>query len=253
MLSGPLAENMEMSEAVQQLVMSVIDMEVPAQRHGLALVRSGKASPLEHQVRLFRRMDEALQMLANKGATTDCTAGCSYCCHYHVYVTAPEAMALAEYVVKLPPAQQDQVRQRLRANVQRTSEMGVQEHIRTNVACAFLDEGAGTCTAYALRPSACRKHHSLDKQVCKATFENPQSDDRNALNAVLTAVGEAFMTAATASQDAEGVDFRLYEMSAAVLEALENPAARKRWRAGKRSFPQVRDVAGHGGLSGLQA
>jgi hypothetical protein len=129
---------------------------------------------------------------------------------------------------------------RLRNNAARAAALGKDAHIQTNVACAFLSE-AGSCDIYSLRPSACRRHHSYDVTPCRTTFEDPSRGDQNPVSAERMATADGFQAAAMVASSQQGFDARRYEMSGAVLEALTNKAAVKRWKDGKTSFPSVRD------------
>ena len=201
------------------------------------LAARGQSHAREIAVRMFRRMDEATQPLQHGIA---CRRGCSYCCHYHVYITAAEAFALAELVGKLDPNVRAQVETRLNENLQAVSVMTVDQHIHTNMRCAFLDD-SGECIAYEIRPSACRGHHAIDVNSCKVTFEDTRSPLQNLMKADLKTASTAFVLAQEMAHIAVGFDVMRYELAAAVKEAKSNPASFKRYKAGKRSFPSVRD------------
>lgn len=166
---------------------------------------------------------------------------CSYCCNYHVYITATEAFALAELVGKLEPSTQLQVEQQLEDNFRVVSDMSVDQHIYTNVRCAFLST-AGECIAYEIRPSACRGHHAMDVNSCIVTFNDTRSTKQNVMKADLKRTSTSFVLAQEMAHIEAGVDSNRYELTAAVREARANPASFKRYKSGKRSFPSVRDV-----------
>ena len=188
---------------------------------------------------MFRRMDATIHPLEFGIA---CRRGCSYCCNYHVYVTATEAFALAELVEKLEPSVKSQVEKQLEGNFRAVSSMTVEQHIHTNVRCAFLSN-AGECMAYEIRPSACRAHHATDVNTCKVTFEDTRSPLQNTMKADLKMASTAFVMAQEVAHTKAGFDDKRYELTAAVREARANPASFKRYKTGKKAFPSVHDVA----------
>ncbi|GAB3645033.1 YkgJ family cysteine cluster protein [Ramlibacter alkalitolerans] len=225
-----------------------LEQEVPRQLAQLRDVRSGRATPLVHQVNFYRRMEQALVAAPlDEGQALACRAGCAYCCHYHVYVYAPEALAIAEHLQAQPAAVRDRARQRLMANAQRIAQLSVEEHLATNVECAFLTP-ENTCGIYAVRPSACRKHHSYDVQPCITTFNDPAAPDMLPQSAAVIGTAEGLMAASAVAQRQAGFDHRRYELATAVLEALDNKASARRWKDGKVTFPGVRDRDETGGV-----
>lgn len=203
------------------------------------LAARGQFYAREMAVRMFRRMDEATEPLQQGIA---CRRGCSYCCHYHVYITAAEAFALAELVGKLAPDVRAQVEMQFDENLQAVSSMSVDQHIHTNMRCAFLDD-AGECIAYEIRPGACRGHHAMDVNSCKVTFEDTRSPLQNQMKADLKMTSTAYVLAQEMAHISVGFDAMRYELTAAVKEAISNPASFRRYKTGKRSFPTVGDVA----------
>lgn len=121
-------------------------------------VRQGKLASMAAMSKFYSRMDDAIALVPGKVA---CKEGCSYCCHYHVYVHGPEVFALAEFInTKLDTSARAKVRKQLEENVKKIAGMTVEEHVKTNVKCALLDDGE-RCLAYSLRPYACRKHQEV--------------------------------------------------------------------------------------------
>jgi Fe-S-cluster containining protein len=202
------------------------------------LATVGQTHAREIAVRMFRRMDATVHPLEFGVA---CRRGCSYCCNYHVYVTATEAFALAELVEKLEPSDKSQIEKQLEENFCVVSNMTVAQHIHTNVRCAFLSN-VGECMAYEVRPSACRGHHATDVNTCKVTFEDTRSTLQNVMKADLKMTSTAFVLAQEMAHIEAGFDDKRYELTAAVREAKANPASFKRYKAGKKAFPSVRDV-----------
>ena len=202
-------------------------------------VTKGKSLALEVAVRLFGRMDEATKPLQEGVA---CRRGCSYCCYYHVYITAQEAFVLAEHIEKLEPSSRTKVDHRIRENCDAVKGLSVEQHIRTNIRCAFLGD-AGECIAYEVRPGACRAHHAMDVTACKVTFEDTQSPLENQMRADLKMTSNAYILAHEMAHETLGLDNLRYELNGAVMEARLNPASFRRYKDGKKSFPTVRDFA----------
>ncbi len=218
--------------------------EAQVQPSCLQQVRTGKATPLAYQVQVYRRLDQALSAVPDvPGQTLACKAGCGLCCHYHVYVSASEALALAEHVsAKFAAVERAAIEAKLKANADQATALGLDEHMKTNIACAFLTK-ENTCGVYDVRPSACRKHHSYDFTPCKTTFDDPSATDNCPQSMERLAVAEGMTLAAVRAQEQAGFDALRYEMSGAVWEALTNRSSAKRWRDGKVSFPTVKDRA----------
>lgn len=237
----------------QNTTKEILAMESKKIASELRRVQELQDTPLLNRVRFYRRLEHALEQTPhpNGHSSLGCREGCSYCCHYHVYVTAIEAFAIVEHVrATFTATDRLATIERLRRNVMTVKHMTVDEHIHTNVACAFLSI-SGSCSIYNSRPLACRRHHSYEPETCKATFDDPsqmgshmQSRDRILLSTVQE-------WAHAIANKAENLDPSLYEMNAALLEAFENTAAWKRWRGGKVAFPNVRDRLASGGLPSL--
>lgn len=227
-------------EPFRRLGIELFKEELPNSRKSLDEVRLGRASVTSHQVHFYRRMDEVFSALPALDEELACKQGCSFCCHYHVYVTAPEALAISEHVRSLPAPLQAHLTARLKANAEQAARLGLHNHILTNIACAFLSP-EGACSIYALRPSACRRHHSYDVEPCKATFDDPKDPGQNPQSPAILAAGDAMMAATLAAAHQAGIDTARYEMSGAITEALSNKASARRWRDGKTSFPSVAD------------
>lgn len=200
-------------------------------------VRAKQGGARRVAMRIYRAADEGIRQAQ---AEVDCKRGCSMCCHYHVMVSATEALALAQRAKDMPPEQLDRVTLRLEDNVTRTATMTRSQHISTNVPCAFLE--SDECTIYEDRPLACRKHHSKQVEICQRTFADPGHDANHEQDLAWIFSAEAVIQANDAASKRAGFDATRYEMSAAVLAALKSTSAsQRRWRDGKLAFPNVRD------------
>lgn len=223
---------------------AAIEREVGAAERGIQLqelraVRKGQLGETEQLRAVYARLGQYLQAVGPPVRPLACSKGCSMCCHYRVLVRAQEAFLLAQWLRQAPADVQEPILQRLRDVARQVSRMSADEHVKTNIACPFLDAGSGTCQAYEARPLACRRHHSLDVRPCEVTFEDSSAQDQCPWDPAHLWVHDAVEGAALSSSQGAGVDEAVYELSTAVLAAMENPAAVKRWRNGKVSFPSA--------------
>jgi hypothetical protein len=113
-------------------------------------------------VRLLRRKT------ASRGTAVPCRRGCSACCRYFVPISPPEAMALADHVACLPPPRREAIELRFASaaravlsaapSLQRrpTAEGISRWYWGLKLDCPLLAQRA--CSAYPLRPVACREH-----------------------------------------------------------------------------------------------
>lgn len=188
-------------------------------------------------VRFHRQVDAIIEAsVRGHAVAVACREGCAYCCHLPVHVRPYEAFALATWVRRtFKPEAIEALRARLRANLQRIAELGA-ERAHANLACALLD-ASGRCSAYEARPAQCRKFHSTDLATCEASFAHPEDDSIPSPEHPATAHNAAVIIAQAANAAKEaGFDAEAYELTGALLEALDNPKAERRWRDGKKAF-----------------
>lgn len=194
-------------------------------------------------VTFHRRVDEVLAAtIAGYDVRIACSRGCSFCCSLRVQVQPYEAFTLAAWLRRRFDAPRlAQAIARLRANVERTLALGEEARKHTNIACALLGED-GACTAYEARPAQCRRFHSTDVEPCKASYAEPANDDIDAaMDAAVAHNADVIITQSRHAVRDAGLDDASVDMNVALLEALENPAAWRRWRDGKKAFvPGVR-------------
>lgn len=107
---------------------------------------------------LYKEQEPALRELITRGTPPSCTKGCSHCCNLQVYITMPEALAIAEYVSQSPTL--------LKRTVQSCQEsiskqkLSSTDHFRENIPCAFLSDKK-ECSVYEVRPMPCRHHFAI--------------------------------------------------------------------------------------------
>jgi Fe-S-cluster containining protein len=167
-----------------------------------------------------------------------CHEGCHCCCYLKVSVTAPEVLALAQFIeTELPRAERERI-------AARAAELAADPRIFSEYAkpaakipCALLTD-AGACAAYAARPLACRGWNSTDADSCRrALADDSEPIPMNPSWArECAAVGLALRAATT---DA-GFSGEILELTVALDLALRTPNALERWIAGAALFAAAR-------------
>jgi Fe-S-cluster containining protein len=123
---------------------------------------------------VYRNFDEiAHSVLANpKTYKATCQRGCNHCCKIAVVASLGECRAIANHLHRL--ADWATWLPKLRAGVQpyMAEVFDRDAFFRSAVnVCPFLDEKAGDCQIYEIRPSACRYHYSIDPpEHCATPF-----------------------------------------------------------------------------------
>ena len=189
-------------------------------------------------VRFHRRLDEVIEAsIAGHAVKVACTRGCSFCCSLQVQVQPHEAFTLAAWLRRnFDAARLAAVSARLAANAAKSRALGDAARKRSNLACALLGED-GACTAYEARPAQCRRFHSVRLDVCKASYANPADDSvPSPAHPAVTHNADVIITQAQHAVRDAGLDASPVDMNFALLEALENPKAWRRWRDGKKPF-----------------
>ena len=189
-------------------------------------------------IKFHRRLDEVIDTsLAGHAVKVACTRGCSFCCSLQVQVQPHETFTLAGWLRRQSSTERlAEVTARLRDNVAKTREMGDAARKRSNLACALLGDD-GACTAYEARPAQCRRFHSTRLEVCKASYANPADDSvESPAHPAVTHNADVIITQAQHAVRDAGLDASPVDMNYALLEALENPKALRRWRDGKNPF-----------------
>lgn len=204
----------------------------PVQQFADQAVRGtlGRSTDVDACVALVRRLDELLEQAAQHlpaaGAPLACQIGCNFCCHLRVQVLPHEAIALFRYLQsRMPVVTADRVRSKLQ---QYTSRAAVPDARR---ACAFLVDGE--CSAYEVRPSACAAYHSLSRQRCEQSFQQPSLPAGTVALESLQVVATALEDAVNIALQAGGLSHIPGELHAAVAALLADPALIARWRAGR--------------------
>lgn len=153
--------------------------------------------------------------------TPECKAGCSFCCSVKVEVSDPEALQIAQHVRGLPQDESAKLIEKLELAAARKENLTEPE--RSD--CAFLE--AGLCSIYTIRPSVCRKAHSLSAKACEELApEIPQN-----LNLLLQC--EVIAAGTKEAFQKNNLHVGNNELSSAVLAALTTVNAAEEWFRGK--------------------
>jgi len=179
------------------------------------------------------RFEMTFAHLKQQGAAIACKAGCSFCCHLRVSVAPHEAIALFRHLQsEIPASLAGEIEQRILENADHIARMSEQQHLSTNVKCAFLVNGS--CSAYRVRPMACALHHSLDVNACERLFENP-ADHSIGIRRLKVIEQMRGATKAGLSQalDKLGLSGEAVELHTAVAAILRDRSLISRWRSGR--------------------
>ena len=223
-----------MSESVPAALQVVFERERADARGTPA--RDGDAVRLQ-TVRMYARLArEQAHVIEASTLTLACERGCNYCCHQRVEIRPYEAFVLAEYIcTRMTVEKQADVKSRLATNLSRIDTLAPLQHTQAGIACALLEDGA--CSVYEARPAACRKYYSLSVETCRDAFERPTEPLSGPLeDDGLRLAGNAVALGFARGVEESGRDANRYELHAALLDALQNPKAAKRYRDGKKAF-----------------
>jgi Fe-S-cluster containining protein len=208
------------------------------ERRQARAMRPADATAVRTQtIRMHGRL-AALQrdVIAKENVSLACERGCSYCCHLRVEIRPHDAFVLAQHIrAKYTAAQQAQTIARIEENLRRIAPLSPAQHVRAGIPCALLVEGA--CSAYEARPATCRKYYSVSVETCRNAFLDTSAPLTGALedDDVRLAGNAVALGHAKGLEDA-GYDATLYELHDALLRALTQPKAEKRYRDRKRPF-----------------
>jgi Fe-S-cluster containining protein len=195
------------------------------------------AAVREQVVRMYARLQrEQETVIASSTLALACERGCNYCCHQRVEIRPYEAFVLAEHIrTRMTTVEQAEAISRLTANRARIEPMEPLQHTQAGIACALLVDGA--CSVYEARPAACRKYYSLSVDTCRNAFEHPTEPLSGPLeDDTLRLAGNAVALGYARGVDESGRDAERYELHTALLSALDNPKASRRFRDGKKAF-----------------
>lgn len=168
-----------------------------------------------------------------------CARGCSFCCHNAVSVSAPEAFRLARALRALPPEVRGPVEARLRERAAAVQGLSTEEQARRRTPCGLLGAD-GACSLYEDRPLPCIAMVSLDRGACERAFHDPEKPGRIPVDPQHYTLGGALNMALRFACADAGLGARRTELHDALLAALDQPDAERRWLAGEDPFADGR-------------
>lgn len=112
--------------------------------------------------------------LQDRMAAIQCGAGCYYCCHQMVAVTAAELALVQQAVDELPEPVRSETRARIRDIAERGKDLDQAGWWQAKLRCALLD-GEGRCLVHKARPLPCRAMNSSDAEVCRRGFDGERT------------------------------------------------------------------------------
>ncbi len=169
-------------------------------------------------------LDKTIQKMPQAPAY-QCAKGCNFCCHGAVSVSAPELFRAVRLIDSASGIDKAGVIGRAKARSAATFEAA----LALRDPCPLLVEG--NCSVYEDRPMGCRQFVSTNAEGCRTAFEKRTGElpyVPGAANAGL--ILRSLLMGAVASL---GLKADTYELSSALVVALEQPDAEARWLAGE--------------------
>ncbi|MCB1227759.1 MAG: YkgJ family cysteine cluster protein [Verrucomicrobiales bacterium] len=159
---------------------------------------------------------------------------CSFCCYQWVRVLAHEAFAIVDCISTMEPPRRQQVLEQLHSYHSDSHLLSPEDQDSFHRACPLLIDGR--CSVYPVRPSNCRRFHSLDSSHCQRSVEQPELWKDTPLHKGLAGAWSDMILAADYSYHLTGHDQTTYNLAEACLAALSNPALRRRWVQKKKAL-----------------
>ena len=148
-----------------------------------------------------------------------CQVGCGWCCYLHVPVSQPEVQTILHYLRHhVSSEDQRRLQGRMEKTAHRLQTVKSCDRLSRKIPCAFLNLNNNRCSIYAVRPAACRDHHSTRVCACEASFKEGRWTAPSYSRHDLVA-NSATMAIAQASTSL-GFDGTFEELHAAILMAL---------------------------------
>lgn len=191
----------------------------------------------------YERHDNLIAKSLGESVTKpDCKAGCAFCCYYKVEARAHEILLIKEYIGKHFSAEQViALKAALEANVAVIRTLTPEQHLTTNLKCALLDNNQ--CRVYPARPFRCRNFHSTDAQACETSFNDPTNmETATGMVEAVAILADAHTQGFEAATEQAGRDNRIYDFNTALLEALTDEQALKRYQRGKKTFQSAVEI-----------
>jgi hypothetical protein len=190
-----------------------------------------RASSLIKEV--YRVTDDMMTGCLQNGTKLACKIGCNWCCRMRVKTTSLEVLHIADFLrSRLRPRELSEFRQRLAATDATTRGMDGSQRIQVKMVCPLLVDGK--CSAYPVRPIACRVYHSLNASDCKLLLDDEEHSLR--VRRDVSGLSMGIFAGLTEGLRAIGLQTRLLELIAGIRIVIDEPGLVKRWFAGEPAF-----------------
>lgn len=192
-------------------------------------LRAGEAAAMAELV-----LDRSLASFEREPKVA-CRRGCSHCCVTVASVLPPEIFRVAEWIRKSRAHSPTMSPAAVMTRAKAKAGASIEEMFKAGVFCpAIVDH---ECGVHPARPINCRQFLSTSLSACIEAFSGGKVDvpfltgatDRGVLARVLL----------TAAMKAAGLPDTAYELSGALLRALDDERAEARWLAGEDVFAGV--------------
>ncbi|MBK8268723.1 MAG: YkgJ family cysteine cluster protein [Planctomycetes bacterium] len=166
----------------------------------------------------------------------ECRAGCAFCCHTAVTISAPEAVAMLDRLrASCSPEDLTGIRGKIEENATRAASLSRAEYAVASVRCAMLSDD-GTCRVHESRPLACAGFLSLSRAACEAEFNRTPGRDEVPIDRFATTVGMSASYGLKAACESAGLDGDYYELHHALRAIWDHLDAAGSWTRGERLF-----------------
>jgi hypothetical protein len=190
-----------------------------------AIEEIGAGAVLAYEEEMAQRLAAVAASRAEmEGA--ECRRGCTFCCHVSVSVTPCEAIRIATAM-------------RRGAIPDRSAAVG--EGVRAAVGagrrpCPLLVDGV--CSAYAVRPFACRALFSSSAKLCEDGFQDGAAAVRVPSLAWPRFLATGYITGQVAALQDLGLASGLVELKSALAVLIGDETSLSRWLNGEPVFPR---------------
>jgi|GEM_PF-1833650 len=228
---------MDVRQRVAETVASSLGPTVPDSILSVAMYSvmeqaNSNIGMIEKNAESLRKRGQALPQVV-------CKAGCDICCFIRVRCSIPEALYIAENIrANWTETQIDALRQRIDENLSEFEGLSGKQKLNKMVPCPLLVDHQ--CSVHAVRPVACRAHHSTDIDACRRGFINPdqvQIPHYLDVDTVIAPVTAGIRSGIIASKLKDPGLL----LPQALKVALTDPDAKAKWIAGDSLFDQAVD------------
>ena len=193
----------------------------------------------ETAVELVREVHDGAQQAMDAGPNQGdraCHEGCPGCCHMLISVTAPEVCAIAAWLRdRMSAAELNTIRQHAVENADKSKTMSNTEHAESMLWCPLLNSHL-SCSVYPVRPLGCRAWNSLSLEACHDCYFANHACNTIPLDDHAYEVGQGVRSGLSRGNEEVGLDGNSYELSSALVTALDTPDAAERWARGENVF-----------------